>query len=212
MKKLERKNTEKDKIDIESASNFLVKTRDILRDINTIFNETKTQKFNEFIQNLQDKSNEYFDRVNVDSFTGTIVFTKHLKQDRTSINVGLEENGRKFYKPNTSLLTSMHISILFAISELASEKKEEKFPLIFDAPTSSFGVNKTTEFLNLIYETGNQKILLLKDFLATNNSSNTLEIKKEFEKVKRNKAFWVRLQRPFNRKNLETINTEIISL
>lgn len=210
--KLERKNTEKDKIDIESASNFLVKTRDILRDINTIFNETKTQKFNEFIQNLQDKSNEYFDRVNVDSFTGTIVFTKHLKQDRTSINVGLEENGRKFYKPNTSLLTSMHISILFAISELASEKKEEKFPLIFDAPTSSFGVNKTTEFLNLIYETGNQKILLLKDFLATNNSSNTLEIKKEFEKVKRNKAFWVRLQRPFNRKNLETINTEIISL
>ena len=106
----------------------------------------------------------------------------------------------------------MHISILFAISELASEKKEEKFPLIFDAPTSSFGVNKTTEFLNLIYETGNQKILLLKDFLATNNSSNTLEIKKEFEKVKRNKAFWVRLQRPFNRKNLETINTEIISL
>ena len=34
------------------------------------------------------------------------------------------------------------------------EKKEEKFPLIFDAPTSSFGDNKTTEFLNLIYVIG----------------------------------------------------------
>ncbi len=209
---LKRMKAEKDKIDLESANNFLVKTREILRDIETIFNETKSQKFDEFIQKLQDKSNEFFGRINVDSFTGTIVFTKLQRQDSLTIDAELEENGRIFYKPNTSLLTSMHISILFAISELASEAREEKYPLIFDAPTSSFGDNKTTEFLNLIYETGNQKILLLKDFLATSDSSNALEIKKDFEDVKRNKAFWIRLERPFDPKNLETINTEVISL
>jgi DNA sulfur modification protein DndD len=39
--------------------------------------------------------------------------------------------------------------------------------MIFDAPTSSFGENKTEQFLNLIYETGNQKILLIKGFSIT---------------------------------------------
>jgi DNA sulfur modification protein DndD len=106
----------------------------------------------------------------------------------------------------------MHISILFAISELASEFKEENFPMIFDAPTSSFGENKTAEFLNLIFETDNQKILLLKDFLNYDKATKTLFITKEFENVKRDKAFWVKLERPFDPNNLKTINTQVISL
>jgi len=107
----------------------------------------------------------------------------------------------------------MHISILFAISELASEIKEENYPMIFDAPTSSFGENKTSQFLNLIYKTGSQKILLIKDFLHTDKEkSNSLIIKKEFEEVKRNKAFWMKLERPFDPNNLKTINTQVITL
>jgi len=110
------------------------------------------------------------------------------------------------------LLTSMHISILFAISELASEIKEENFPMIFDAPTSSFGENKTAQFLNLIFETENQKILLIKDFLNTDKATKTLSIKKEFENVRRDKAFWVKLERPFDPNNLKTINSQVITL
>jgi DNA sulfur modification protein DndD len=106
----------------------------------------------------------------------------------------------------------MHISILFAISELASETREEKYPMIYDAPTSSFGENKSAEFLNLIYETHNQKILLIKDFLATDKETKALSIKKEFDNVKRNKAFWVKLERPFDPQNLKTINTQVITL
>jgi DNA sulfur modification protein DndD len=106
----------------------------------------------------------------------------------------------------------MHISILFAISQLVSEIKEENFPMIFDAPTSSFGENKTAQFLNLIYNTGNQKILLIKDFLQTDKQSKTLSIKKEFDQVKRNRAFWVKLERPFDPYNLKTINTQVITL
>jgi DNA sulfur modification protein DndD len=209
---LKTKKIDKDKIDLETAKNYLVKTREVLRDIEKIFNETKSQKFNEFIQRLQDKSNEFLGRINVDSFTGTIIFSQHKSQEKTIIDVELTENGRTFHRPNTSLLTSMYISILFAISELASEVNSDKFPLIFDAPTSSFGESKTSEFLNLIHEHGNQKILLLKDFLAKDESTNTLVIKKEFEDVKRDKAFWLRLERPFDKKVLSTINTEVISL
>jgi len=84
--------------------------------------------------------------------------------------------------------------------------------MIFDAPTSSFGENKSAQFLNLIYETQTQKILLIKDFLTTDKKTKALSIKKEFDNVKRDKAFWVKLERPFNSQNLKTINTQVIDL
>jgi len=209
---LKAKKEEKDNIDISSANSFFIKTRNILRDIEAIFIDTKEKKFDEFIEKLQTKSNNFFETINIDAFTGTIVFTRRNKVNRTIVEVELQEDGRTFYKPNQSLLTSMHISILFAISELASEIKEENFPMIFDAPTSSFGENKTAQFLNLIFETENQKILLIKDFLYTDKASKTLSIKKEFENVRRDKAFWVKLERPFDPNNLKTINTQVIAL
>lgn len=209
---LKTKKEEKDKIDTSSANSFLIKTRKILRDIETIFVDTKEKKFDEFIDKLQTKSNNFFKTINIDAFTGTIVFTRRNKVNRTIVEVELQEDGRTFYKPNQSLLTSMHISILFAISELASEIKEENFPMIFDAPTSSFGENKTAQFLNLIFETENQKILLIKDFLHTDKATKTLSIKKEFENVRRDKAFWVKLERPFDSNNLKTINSQVITL
>lgn len=206
------KKDEKDTIETNSANAFLIKTRNILRDIETIFIDTKEKKFDEFIEKLQTKSNNFFKKININAFTGTIVFSRRNKVNRTTVEVELQEDGRIFYKPNQSLLTSMHISILFAISELASEIKEENFPMIFDAPTSSFGENKTAQFLNLIFETESQKILLIKDFLHTDKITKTLSIKKEFENVRRNKAFWVKLERPFDSYNLKTINTQVIAL
>lgn len=209
---LKTKRDEKDKIDLKSANQFLIKTRAILRDIEAIFKETKEMKFDEFIGKLQAKSNNYFNRINVNSFTGKISFSKRTSGSKTIVDIELQEDGRTFYKPNQSLLTSMHISILFAISELASETREDEYPMIFDAPTSSFGENKSAEFLNLIYETHNQKILLIKDFLVADKKADTLSIKKEFDNVKRNKAFWVKLERPFDPQNLKTINTQVITL
>lgn len=206
------KQEEKDKIDLKSANSFLIKTRAILRDIETIFKETKEMKFDEFIAKLQTKSNNFFSKINIDSFTGTIVFNKRTSCNKTIVDIELQEDGRTFYKPNQSLLTSMHISILFAISELASETREEKYPMIFDAPISSFGENKSAQFLNLIYETHNQKILLIKDFLFSDKKTKALSIKKEFENVNRDKAFWVKLERPFDQQNLKTINTHVITL
>jgi DNA sulfur modification protein DndD len=202
---------EKESIDLKTVNAFLIKTRAIIRDISTIFKDTKEKKFDEFIESLQQKSNEYFSQMNKGAFTGSIYFKKHQHNSKTIVSIGLLEDGRPFYLPNQSLETSMHISILFGISQLTKEKHEEAFPLIFDAPTSSFGESKTGEFLNIISETDNQIILLTKDFIAKDKAEN-LYIKPEFNEVKRDKAFWVRLERPFDRKVLKTINTEVISL
>lgn len=209
---LESKKAEKDKIDTSSANSFLIKTRNILRDIETIFIDTKEKKFDEFIKKLQIKSNKFIQLINVDSFIGEISIDKKTSLGKTVVEVELLQNGKPFYKPNESLETSMYISILFAISELAFETKDEYYPLIFDAPTSSFGDYKTAQFLNLVYETENQKILLTKNFLDRDKVTKKLFIKKEFESIKRDKAFWVKLEEPFDKNDLTTINTQVINL
>jgi DNA sulfur modification protein DndD len=183
-----------------------------LRDIETIFIDTKEKKFDEFIKKLQIKSNKFIQLINVDSFIGEISIYKKTSLGKTVVEVQLLQNGKPFYKPNESLETSMYISILFAISELAFETKDEYYPLIFDAPTSSFGDYKTAQFLNLVYETENQKILLTKNFLDRDKATKKLFIKKEFESIKRDKAFWVKLEEPFDKNDLTTINTQVINL
>jgi len=153
-------------------------------------------------------------QINVEAFTGEIKFSKmRTSGNRIKIEVSLLESGGRYFVPGTAVRTSMNISILLAISELANEVRDETFPMIFDAPTSSFGETKTGDFLNLIYETSNQKIILLKDFIgAVKNSDGSIKeyfIKNEFKAIKRKKAFWVKLERPFDKNDLSTINTEV---
>jgi len=156
---------------------------------------------------------QLFESINVESFTGEIIFNKKIIAGKNIVEIELQESdGRIFHKPSQSLLTSMHISILLAISELATELDIESYPMVFDAPTSSFGETKTTQFLNLIYTNTNQKILLIKDFLSVNKTTKRLDIKKDFSNVKRNKAFWILLERPFDKNELSTLNTQIITL
>jgi len=209
--KLKDLNEQKEKIDLSNANSFLINTRNILRDIDQIFRDTKDRKFEEFIKLLSQKSNQILSYINVDAFTGTLNFKVTNFGSKIKIKPRLlDENGHEFLA-NKSLETSMHISILIAISELSKEVREDRYPMLFDAPTSSFGESKMTEFLNLIYETDNQTIILIKDYIAKDENKN-LYIKPEFEKVKRDKAFWVKLERPFDEKNLKTINTQRIEL
>ena len=58
--------------------------------------ETKEMKFEEFIAKLQTKSNSFFSKINIESFTGTIVFTKRIKADKSYVEIELQEDGRTF--------------------------------------------------------------------------------------------------------------------
>ena len=199
---------QKENIDLSNANNFLIKSRNIFRDIEKIFKNTKERKYVEFINELSEISNNFLNKINVDAFTGKIIFT--IKRNNKIIPKLVDEYEEE-YAANESLLTSMHISILLGISELTKINKGQKYPLIFDAPTSTFGENKMTEFLNLIYETDNQIIILIKDFIGKDIDDN-FYIKTDFNKVKRHKAYWLKLERPFNKESLKTINTKFEDL
>jgi DNA sulfur modification protein DndD len=209
---LKARKEEKEGLETQNVKRFLLDTRTILRDIDSIFKDTRTKKFDEFVEILEKKANDYFWRMNKGAFVGSIKMIKEQRGQKSIIKIELQENDRLLHKPNQSLLTSMHISVLFAISELAREQREESYPMIFDAPTSSFGDIKTREFLNIISETENQIILLVKNFINKDPKSENLMITSEFNHVKRDKAIWVKINRPFDAQNLETINTEVINL
>jgi DNA sulfur modification protein DndD len=201
--------TELDKINKESSNTFLIKTQAIIRDISNIFKETEKQKFDEFLKLLEEKTNRIFSKINVEAFTGIIRLK--LNSSKEVIVLLEEESGRTFSRPNQSLETSKHLSILFAISELTKENNDESYPMIFDAPTSSFGETKTAQFFNLLNEMPGQKILLIKDFIVKNESNNLI-IKDEFKQIRKDKAIWVKLERPFDPVKLHTINSQIINL
>ena len=209
LKNLNEYKRKRDEIDLESGNTLYDKKFNLLNDIDKIFIDIKDRKFDEYIVKLEGKSNEIFQKINIDSFIGKIKFILSRIMDKVDVKVELVQNDDTHVtSPNLSLETSMHLAVLFAISELASEKKKEDYPLIFDAPTSSFGETKTSSFLNVLNENKNQKILLLKDFISRDQNQN-LTIKSDFKKVKRNKAFWVKLERPFDKGLLHTINTII---
>jgi DNA sulfur modification protein DndD len=188
---------------------FLIKTQVVIRDISIIFKETEKRKFDEFLKLLEEKTNRIFSKINIEAFTGIIRLKLSLSKE--VVVVLEEESGRVFSRPNQSLETSKFLSILFAISELTKENSDESYPMIFDAPTSSFGETKTAHFFNLLNETPGQKILLIKDFLVKDESNN-LVIKDEFKQIRKDKAIWVKLERPFDAVKLHTINSQVINL
>jgi DNA sulfur modification protein DndD len=48
--------------------------------------------------------------------------------------------------------------------------------------------------------------------LNRDSSTKKLFIEPEFEKVKRDKAFWVKLEEPYDNNDLTTINSKVITL
>ena len=205
--------SEKEGIDSKEAKRFLIDTRDILRDIETIFQDTRELKYDEFIDLINFKSNEIFSTINVDDFTGKINLKKYSDSRGEQIKVELLTTDGEYENPNQSLETTMHMSILFAISEIASEISSEgagNYPMIFDAPTSSFGLKKTMDFLNLVHSTDKQRIILTYEFVGRDDNGNQV-IEEEFNSVKRSKAFWLRRD-SFVKEDLSTINTNVTTL
>ena len=112
---------------------------------------------------LEEKANQYLVKLSAEDFHGEI----HLVQtaeDSTEIKL-FSSNGTQITRPSGSQKTVMYISVLFAISDFTSEKRDEDYPLIFDAATSSFGDSKEKDFYNIINQLHKQCIIVTKDFL-----------------------------------------------
>ena len=103
------------------------------------------------------------------------------------------------------------MSVLFAISSLSSERRNSEFPLIFDAPTSSFTDSKESEFFNVISDIKKQVIIVTKSFLQNVGEGNVLLDVDKINKIQ-GTVYRIEKKKPFDDKNLGTIQTIITKI
>ena len=172
-----------------------------LEEIAKAFAVAKMENLRRFLAEREEKANAYLEQLSASDFHGEI----HLRQtadDSTEIRL-YSSNGTEIKKPSGSQLTVMYISVLFAISDFTQEKRDEDYPLVFDAATSSFGDSKEENFYNVIDGLNKQCIIVTKDFI-TKGRVRFPEIEKLTCSVYR-----IKKADGFDSKNMATVRTTI---
>ncbi len=184
------------------------------------FIRSKDQHFTSFIMEIEDYANEYFKALNGDDFRGIIRLVRKADSDTADIKLFSKDRSTLIKKPNTAQETTMYMSVLFAIAKMTSQRREQRYPLIFDAPTSSFGDFKEDNFYSTIGsiaqgEVGDgqkqQCIIATKDLLVVDKATGQKKLDKEEidtlgESVK---IFRIEKAPGFDPLNLATIRTII---
>lgn len=169
------------------------------------FDGAKKANLRRFLSDLEDKANDYLKLLNIDDFHGII---RIIETANESARIQLSSsNGTVINNPNGALKTTMYMSVLFAISDLTTRKREIDYPLIFDAPTSSFESFKEDEFYNVIDKIKKQCIIVTKDLLDKDEQSGTRKLNEQKIKRLTCSVYRIEKQRPFNETDLSTICT-----
>jgi DNA sulfur modification protein DndD len=176
----------------------------VLEEISKAFANAKDANLRRFLHDLEGKANEYLDVLSANDFHGEVRLSQ-TADESTEIRL-FSSNNVEITKPSGSQKTEMYISVLFAISDFTKEKRDEDYPLIFDAATSSFGDSKEEEFYNVIDRLDKQCIIVTKDFI-TKGVVKTNDIEKLSCPVYR-----IKKAEGFDKSNMATIRTTITKL
>lgn len=169
------------------------------------FVNAKEQNINNFLQMLETESNNYLQKLNKNDFYGIIRIRKTLSN---SARIELySDNGTRIENPNGALKTTMYMSVLFAISQITTLKREQDYPLIFDAPTSSFGGFKEDTFYNVIDTIDKQCVIVTKDLLNIDKATGQKML--DYDTIDKLSCSVYRIEKvePFDDKDLSTIQT-----
>jgi wobble nucleotide-excising tRNase len=103
----------------------------------------------------------------------------------------------------------MHISILFAISELTRENRDAEYPLIFDAPTSSFDEGKDKTFYECLNSQVNKQcIVVTKSYLIKSEDGEFVTDTKALNRLNC-KKYRIKKLTGFDKLDLSTIDTVV---
>ena len=195
---------ELDKIAEGTSAAIYAKSAQIIKHISNAFNDAKETNKKRLLHSIEDQANIFMEKLNVNDFKGSIRIIE--KADGQGEAVLMDSDNSRIYTPNTALRTTYLMSVLFAIGKLSSEKDKSDTPLIFDAPTSSFVGTKENDFFNVMSKLDKQVIIATKCFLRDDQNG---EVYLDVERVKQisGNVYLIERQKPFDDKNLATIQT-----
>jgi len=186
----------------KSVASTYSKVHTAFSKIQSAFKNAKEKNTLDFLILLEEKANRYLEKLNIEGFHGIIRIFK--TPDGSARIILQDKNDRFVAKPNQQLATTMYMSVLFAVSELTTIKRENDYPLIFDAPTSSFSPKNEIDFFNVIANIKKQCVIFSKSFLTDNGLLDSEKINSLHCTVYR-----MNKRKPFDKKDLTTIQTEI---
>ena len=178
----------------------------VLRTIMKAFIQARKDNLRHFIDELTAHANKYLLKLNAGDFHGEVRVDVR-EDDRARIY--LVSNGERIMDPNGALKTTMYMSILFAISDITTQKREDDYPLIFDAPTSSFGEVKEDLFYNIIDSINKQCIIVTKDLLVKDEQKNTSRIDEEKLSNLKSSVYRIEKEAGFDSNDITTICTKV---
>lgn len=202
---LEEAQNTKTKLAEGTSAEIFAKTALIIRQIAEAFKSAKENNKKRLLHAIEDEANMFLEKLNTNDFKGTIRIIE--KSDGQGEAVLMNNDNKRIFNPNTALRTTYLMSVLFAIGKLSSEKGNTEFPLLFDAPTSSFTETKESEFFNVISTLEKQVIIVTKSFLRESNGETILD-KEKINDVN-GSVFRIEKKKPFDDKKLGTIQTII---
>lgn len=195
-------------IAIKSVAGTYEKISKALGLVNECFIAAKEMNKTMFLRDLEKIANQYLEKLNDGDFRGLI----WVHEDKGSVELSLvDESKNVISDPNTALKTTMYMSVLFAIAELTEKKKEDNYPLIFDAPTSSFTNAKENDFFRLIGNINKQVIIVTKSFLVEDANKNNIVDKSKLASIN-GLMYRIEKRKPFNPVDLSTIQTFISNI
>ena len=184
-------------------------TWNVISRISEAFKEAKETNKKNLLSTIEDEANRFLDILNIDDFKGTIRIIPKLNDEAEAVLIN--NDNTRIFNPNTALRTTYLMSVLFAIGQIASNKKESPFPLLFDAPTSSFTGKKEAEFFDVISKLNKQVIIVTKSFLKdAGNGDQILDTEKA--KKLNGRVFRIEKKKPFDDRKLGTIQTVITQI
>ena len=206
--KMEQLKELQERLDALNPASSKVKTlRDVhrvLEEIARAFQNAKKENLRRFLAEMEERANRYVAALSANDFHGEIRLIQ-TADDSTEIHL-FSSNGTEIKKPSGSQRTVMYISVLFAISDFTQQKREEDYPLIFDAATSSFGDSKEGEFYNVISNVKKQCIIVTKDFITKG------EVRKNDIQGLECPVYRIKKAKGFDANNMATIRTIVEKL
>lgn len=205
---LERVRQEFDSLDPSSGmAKVYGKVHTLLDKVMKAFINAKKENLRRFLVSLSEKTNEYFKLLNENDFRGEIRI-RQTANESAEIRL-FSSNGTYIKDPGGAQETTMYMSLLFAISDLTTLKKEEDYPLIFDAPTSSFEDFKENVFYNIIDKIDKQCIIVTKDLLVVDKKTGQKILNTEKIESMTCSVYRIEKKAGYDQEDLSTIRTII---
>lgn len=169
---LDRKNKEIDNLTTNKFNKAYQERQKMMKDILTITNNSKKRIYQKVLQELENKSNFYFkEMTKSNSVDGGIIKMTANPDDTFAIDI-CDAEDNKIYGLSEGFQRMKKLAVITAIIA-TGEGGRLGYPLIADAPLSSFGKGFIQGFFEKVPDVFHQSIIMVKD-LFDQDSSNLL--------------------------------------